>query len=104
MTPAYRWVTLQIMIKTFKHKGLKRLFEKGNHKGVSPDHVKRLRLILARLDASQTPNDMNLPGLNLHPLKGDLKDFWVVTVSGNWRVFFRFEDGNIFDINYYDYH
>jgi len=92
------------MINTFKHKGLKKLFKTGNHKGVNPDHVKRLRLILARLDASQTQNDMNLPGLNFHPLKGDLKNFWAVTVSGNCRVFFRFADGNVFDVNYDDYH
>jgi len=92
------------MIKTFKHKGLRKLFETGNHKGVNPDHVKRLRLILARLDASQSSDDMNLPGLNLHPLHGDLKGFWAVTVSGNWRVIFRFESSNAFDVDYDDYH
>ncbi|MGD9731499.1 MAG: type II toxin-antitoxin system RelE/ParE family toxin [Desulfamplus sp.] len=92
------------MIKTFKHKGLKKLFEAGNHKGVNPDHVKRLRLILARLDASQTSDDMNLPGLNLHPLHGDLKGFWALAVSGNWRVIFRFENSNVFDVDYNDYH
>jgi proteic killer suppression protein len=92
------------MIKTFKHKGLKKLFETGNHKGVNPDHVKRLRLILARLDASHNSDDMNLPGLNLHPLYGDLKGFWAVTVSGNWRVIFRFESSNVFDVDYDDYH
>ncbi len=92
------------MIKSFKHKGLKILFKTGNHKGVNPAHVKRLRLILARLDASQTPDDMNLPGLNLHRLKGDLKELWLVTVSGNWRVIFRFEDGNIAEVDYDDYH
>ncbi|MBF0234910.1 MAG: type II toxin-antitoxin system RelE/ParE family toxin [Desulfamplus sp.] len=92
------------MIKSFKHKGLKKLFETGNHKGVNPAHVKRLRLILARIDASQTPDDMNLPGLNLHPLQGDLKRFWAVTVSGNWRVIFRFEQNNVVDVDYDDYH
>lgn len=92
------------MIKSFKHKGLKKLFETGNHKGVNPDHAKRLRLILARLDASRTKNDINLPGLGLHPLQGDLKNFWAVTVSGNWRIFFRFENNNVVDVNYDDYH
>ena len=92
------------MIKSFKHKGLKKFFETGNHKGVNPDHVKRLRLILARLDASQIRDDMNLPGLGLHPVKGDLNDFWAVTVSGNWRIFFRFENNNVVDVNYDDYH
>ena len=92
------------MIKSFKHKGLKKLFDTGNHKGVNPEHVKRLKLILARLDASQTKDDMNLPGLSLHLLKGELKDFWAVTVSGNWRVYFRFENNNVVDVNYGDYH
>ena len=92
------------MIQGFKHKGLKGLYETGNQKGVNPEHVKRLRIILARLDASQNPEDMNLPGLRLHPLKGDLKDFWAVNVSGNWRVFFRFENNNAADVDYSDYH
>lgn len=92
------------MIKNFKHKGLKNLYETGSQKGVKPEHTKRLRIILARLDASQTPEDMNLPGLRLHPLKGDLKGFWAVDVSGNWRVFFRFENNNAVDIDYNDYH
>lgn len=92
------------MIKKFKHKGLKNLFESGNQKGVNPEHAKRLRIILARLDASQNPDDMNLPGLRLHPLKGDLKGFWAVDVSGNWRVFFRFENSNAVEVDYNDYH
>ena len=92
------------MIKNFSHKGLKHLYETGNHKGIHPEHTKRLRIILARLDASQSPEDMNLPGLRLHPLKGDLKGFWAVDVSGNWRVFFRFENYNAVDVDYNDYH
>lgn len=103
-TSGHRWVTVWSMIKSFKHKGLKKFFEAGNRSGVNPDHIKRLKLILARLDSSQTHDDMNLPGLGLHPLKGDLKDFWAVAVSGNWRVFFRFENNNIIDVNYGDYH
>ena len=92
------------MIKSFKHKGLKGLYETGNKKGIRPEHFKRLRIILARLDASQAPEDMNLPGLRLHPLKGDLKEFWAVDVSGNWRVIFRFENNNAVDVDYDDYH
>lgn len=92
------------MIKKFKHKGLKSFFESGNQKGVNPEHAKRLRIILARLDASQKPDDMNLPGLRIHPLKEDLKGFWTVDVSGNWRVFFRFENSNAVDVDYNDYH
>ena len=104
LTPAHSWVTLRLMIKSFRHKGLRRLFETGNHRGVRPDHVRRLKLILARLDASQTRNDMDLPGLGLHPLKGDLRGYWAVTVSGNWRVFFRFENSDAVDVDYDDYH
>ena len=92
------------MIKSFRHKGLKKLYDTGSQQGVKPEHVKRLRLILARLDASQSPQDMDLPGLNLHPLKGDYKSFWAVSVSGNWRVIFRFEDNRAVDIDYLDYH
>ncbi len=92
------------MIKSFKHKGLKKLYETGSKQGVRPEHASRLRLILARLDASSDPEDMNLPGLGLHPLKGSLETFWSVSVSGNWRVIFRFENGNATDVDYLDYH
>lgn len=93
-----------VMIKTFRHKGLGKLYETGSHQGVSPEHVKRLRIILARLDASASHEDMNLPGLRLHPLHGKYEGFWAVSVSGNWRVVFRFEDGNTVDVDYVDYH
>jgi proteic killer suppression protein len=92
------------MIKGFKHKGLKKLYETGSKQGVKPEHATRLRLILARIDASFDPDDMNLPGLGLYPLKGSLKSFWSVSVSGNWRVIFRFENGNATDVDYIDYH
>ena len=92
------------MIKSFKHKGLKKLYESGSKQGVKPEHANRLRLILARLDASTAAEDMNLPGLNLHALKGSLKKFWSVFLSGNWRVIFRFEDGYVLDVDYLDYH
>lgn len=92
------------MIRNFRHKGLKSLYETGGSQGVAADHVKRLRTILARLDASTAPQDMNLPGLKLHPLKARYKDFWSVSVSGNWRVIFRFEGRNAVDVDYVDYH
>ena len=92
------------MIKSFKHKGLKKLYESGSKQGVKPEHADRLRLILARLDASTAAEDMNLPGLSLHALKGSLKNFWSVSVSGNWRVIFRFKDGYVIDVDYLDYH
>lgn len=92
------------MIIAFKHKGLKKLYETGSPAGIDPKHKKRLRVILARLDASRTPQDMDLPGLRLHTLKGEFEDFWAVTVSGNWRLIFRFEGNDAVDINYLDYH
>jgi proteic killer suppression protein len=92
------------MIQSFRHKGLESLFLTGKTKGVRADHVSRLRLILARLHASETPGDMALPGLRLHPLKGDMKGYWAVSVSGNWRVVFRFEAKNAYDVDYMDYH
>jgi len=76
----------------------------GSKQGILPEHASRLRIILARLDASSSPEDMNLPGLGLHQLKGTLKGFWSVSVSGNWRVIFRFENGSALDIDYTDYH
>ena len=91
------------MIKNFKHKGLKKLYETGSRQGINPRHAVRLRLILARLDASQTPQDMGLPGLNLHPMIGDYKGSSAVFVSGNWRVIFRFENNNAVDVDYVDY-
>lgn len=92
------------MIRSFHHKGLKRLYEEDDHRGVATQHVERLRDILARLDASATAADMNLPGFRLHPLKGDRKGFWAVTVRANWRLIFRFEAGDAFDLDYVGYH
>lgn len=92
------------MIKTFKHKGLEVFFTLGKVTGVRPDHAKKLRLILARLNVSISPRDMALPGLRLHPLKGAWQGFYAVDVSGNWRVVFRFQGQDVFDVNYLDYH
>jgi proteic killer suppression protein len=92
------------MIRSFRHKGLEALFVTGKTKGVRPDHVNRLRVILARLHGSEGPGDMALPGLRLHPLKGDMKGYWAVSVSGNWRVVFRFEAQDSYDVDYVDYH
>ena len=92
------------MIKSFKHKGLKRLFETGKASGVDPQHVERLRKILALLETSETIDDMDLPGLNLHDLKGKRKSTLAVKVSGNWRVTFKLKNGDILEVNYEDYH
>jgi proteic killer suppression protein len=92
------------VIKNFRHKGLQKLYDTGSMQGVKPEHANRLRLILARLDASQSSQDMDLPGLNLHTLKGKYKGYWAVSVSGNWRVIFRFGDKCAVDVDYLDYH
>ncbi len=92
------------MIKNFRNKGRKKYYETGSKKGIQPEHANRLRLILARLDASQSPEDMRLPGLNLHQLEGEYKNFWAVSVSGNWRIIFQFADNNAVDVDYLDYH
>ena len=92
------------MIRAFKHKGLEKFFLTGKTSGIRADHGRRLRLILARLSASQRPGDMALPGLRLHPLKGNMKGYFAVNVSGNWRVVFRFEGQDAIDVDYVDYH
>lgn len=92
------------MIKNFRHKGLKAFYLTGSKTGIPAKHADRLRLILARLDAAREPRDMNLPGLRLHKLSGQLKGFWAVDASGNWRVIFRFEKQDAADVDYLDYH
>ena len=92
------------MIKSFRHKGLKRLFETGAVSGVKASHEKRLRMQLSALDTAQTIDDMDIPGFRLHPLKGKLKRRWSVCVSGNWRITFEFKDGNAYILDYEDYH
>ena len=92
------------MIRSFRHKGLKRLYEDSDPRGVLAEHITKLRDILAQLDAAQTVQHMNLPGFRLHPLKGDLRGFYSVTVRANWRVIFRFADRGAEDVDYVDYH
>ncbi len=92
------------MIKTFRHKGLQQYFEKGTKKAIHAAHIRKIRLILARLNVSGSPQDMGLPGLNLQRFKGEYKDFWAVSVSGNWRVIFRFDNQDAVDVDYLDYH
>ena len=92
------------MIRSIRHKGLKRLYESDDPRGVIPEHLAKLRDILARLDAASSAADMDLPGFRLHPLKGELKGFWAVTVRANWRVIFRFANGDALDVDHIDYH
>ncbi len=92
------------MIESFRHKGLKRLFERDDRSKLPSDMVERIRDILATLDAATTIEGVNRPGLKLHPLKGQLKGFWAVTVRANWRIIFRFKAGKAFDVDFVDYH
>ena len=92
------------MIRSIRHKGLKHFYDDDNPRGLNREHVGKLRDVLARLDAARTVEDMNVPGFGLHPLKGDLKGFWAVTVRANWRVIFRFSDHDAFDVDYVYYH
>lgn len=92
------------VIKSFRHKGLERLFNDGSKKGIQPQHAEKLTDILDRLDAAAAVGDMDYPGSGLHPLKGPRSGEWAVKVSGNWRVVFRFEDGDAYVVDYLDYH
>lgn len=92
------------MIRSFKHKGLAKFFETGSKAGIQSAHADRLRLILGRLNAAGKAEDMGLPGLRLHPLKGERKGTWAVWVSGNWRVTFRFVGPDAEVVDYEDYH
>ena len=80
------------------------LFLDGKSAKIQSNHIKKLRLILAKLNTVTHVSDMNFPGSGLHQLKGNRKGFWAVSVSGNWRIIFRFENENAYDVNYLDYH
>jgi proteic killer suppression protein len=92
------------VIESFRHKGLKKLYENDDPRGVSSEHLSKLRNILARLDASASVEDLNLPGFRLHPLKKDLEGYWAVVARANWRVVFRFAGGKATEVDYLDYH
>ena len=92
------------MIESFKHKGLKKLYEKGDRSGIRPDLIDKVERILSVLDAASYPQELDLPGYRLHRLKGDLKGFWAVTVHANWRIIYRMESGKAYDVEMIDYH
>lgn len=92
------------VIRSFAHKGLEDFFYDGTLRGIRPNHGRRLSLLLDRLNAAAEIGDMNFPGSNLHPLKGNRKGDWAVKVSGNWRMTFRFESGDAHVVDYEDYH
>ena len=92
------------MIVSFRHKGLRLLYEKGDRRRVPPDSADKVERILARLDEATAPGSMDMPGFRLHPLKGDLAGFWSVGVSANWRIVFRFDGVHVCDVDLIDYH
>ena len=92
------------MIQGFRYRGLKRLYDEGDGRRVRPDQLTRIEGVLAHLDSARVPADLDLPGYRLHRLRGDRRGHWSVTISGNWRITFRFEDGDTFDVDLGDYH
>ena len=92
------------MIKSFEHKGLEAFFRNGSKAGIQPHHANRLRLQLTVLDKAKESKDMNVPGWRLHGLTGDLSGFFSVDVNGNWRMTFRFDNGDVVLVDYQDYH
>ncbi len=92
------------MIRRFRHRGLKRMYERSDPSRVGSDLADRVALALADIDDARKPSDLDLPGYRLHRLKGGLKGYWSISVSGNWRLIFRFEDGDAYDVDLIDYH
>ena len=92
------------MIKSFKHKGLRLFYETGSTKGIQSKHAEKLRFHLVALDTAFEIDDLDIPGYQLHSLKGNRKGTWAISVSGNWRLTFEFADGNVYILNYEDYH
>ncbi len=92
------------MIKSFKHKGLQKYYDSGKSTGIQAAHKKRLRLQLIAIDTATNIDDIDIPGFNLHPLKGKRKGIWSIKVNGNWRITFKFEDGDAYILDYEDYH
>ncbi|HEX2430757.1 MAG TPA: type II toxin-antitoxin system RelE/ParE family toxin [Aestuariivirgaceae bacterium] len=92
------------MIESFRHKGLRRFYEQGDRSKLPSQMTERIAIILAALDVAKSIDDLNRPSFRLHPLKGELRGFWSITVTANWRIVFRFEDRNVLDVDFMDYH
>lgn len=93
-----------LMIRSFRHRGLKRLYERGDGARVAAEQLPRIQDVLGRLDVAVSPEDLNLPGYRLHRLKGGSAGYWSISISGNWRIIFRVAEGDVFDVNLVDYH
>ncbi len=92
------------MIRSFRHRGLRRLYERDDPSRIAADQLDRITLALADLDAAGKPTDLNLPGYRLHRLRGDRRGLWSISISGNWRITFRFEASDVYDVDLVDYH
>jgi proteic killer suppression protein len=92
------------MIKSFKHKGLEKFYTSGSTQGIQAIHAKKLRMQLVALNTAQSVDDMDIPGYRLHQLTGNRRGIWTITVNANWRLTFEFEEGNVYILNYEDYH
>ena len=92
------------MIRRFRHRGLRRLYENDDRRELNPEHADKIARMLARLDEATRPEQLDLPGFRLHPLKGELAGYWSITVRANWRIIFRFEQGAATDVDLVDYH
>ena len=92
------------MIASFKHRGLKRFYDQGDAKKIAPDHRRKIADILTALDSAQEIEDLNLATFHLHPLTGDRKGTWSVTIRANWRITFEFNNGKAYNVDYEDYH
>lgn len=99
-----RRFTLRSMIRSFRHRGLKRFYERDDRSLIAAALRPRVEVILAQLDVADSPEAMRLPGYRLHALKGTLRGYWSVTVRANWRIIFRFEGGDVYDVELIDYH
>jgi len=91
------------MIVSFRHRGLRRLYERGDRSGIHPDHAAKIRQILSALEAAETPEELALPGFHLHRLTGNRRGYFAITVRANWRITFRFEQGRAYDVHLEDY-
>ena len=92
------------MIKSFKHKGLKNFYESGSTAGIQAQHKEKIRMQLVALDTANIIEDLDLPGFRLHSLKGSMKGLWAIDVNKNWRITFEFKEGDVYIVNYEDYH
>ena len=92
------------MIRGFRHRGLKRLYTRNDRSGLSAEQLPRIMAVMDLLNVANSPKELELPGYHLHPLRGDLRGFWSVRISGNFRLVFRMEDGDVFDVDLVDYH